>query len=151
MTRNGKRAVAGQPDQLLLYYPDGSYKTLADNPLGSARAGAGVVKCCVKTDDTGKTTMHHLYNISLPVVTNKSMKKFQNLNIGANTHSNIVAEWTALAYAIMDILWTVEAQPNEIFDIELRQDCYEVLDVIVNAKSYNTNVPLIDKVKELWK
>ena len=134
MTRKGKKAVAGQPDQLLLYYPDGSFKTPADNPLGSARAGAGVVKCCVETDDTGRNKMQHLYNTSLPVVTDKSVRRFQNLNIGANSHSNIVAEWTALAYTLMDILWTVEAQPEEMFDIEVRQDCYEVLDVIVNAR-----------------
>ena len=51
MTRNGKKAVAGQPDQLLLYYPDGSFKTPAGNPLGSARAGAGVVKCKVLRED----------------------------------------------------------------------------------------------------
>ena len=69
MTRNGKKVATDQPDQLLLYCPDGSYKTPADNPLGSARAGAGLVKCSVQMDDNGKTEMKHMYNISLPVVT----------------------------------------------------------------------------------
>ena len=78
------------------------------------------------------------------------MRRLQNLHIGANAHSNIVAEWTALAYAIMDILWTVEGQPDKTFDIEIRQDCYEVLDVIVNGRNYTANVVLINKVKKLW-
>ena len=142
MTRRGKRVATDQPDQLLLYYPDGSYKKPENNPLGSARAGAGVVKCGVHVDENGTTEMKHINNISLPVVTERSIKNFQNLNIGANEHFNIVAEWTALAYAIMGILWTAEGQPNETFDIEIRQDCYEVLDVAVNGRQYTANVVL---------
>ena len=51
ITRAGKRVASDQPDQVLLYYNDGSYKKPQNNPLGSARAGAGIVKCAVEYDE----------------------------------------------------------------------------------------------------
>ena len=66
LTRGGKRVATDQPGQLLLYYPDGSYKIPERNPLGTARAGARVVKCGVNVDASGISKMHHFYNISLP-------------------------------------------------------------------------------------
>ena len=79
-----------QPDRLLIYYPDESYKTPDNNPLGNSRAGAGVVKCRVNVDSNGITKMRHLYNICLPVVTDLSLQRFHHLNPGANDHSNTV-------------------------------------------------------------
>ena len=87
----------------------------------------------------------------MPVVTGRSLNIFQHLNIGANEHSNIVGEWSALAYALMGVIWTAESNPDGIMDIEIRQDCFEVLDVIVNKRQYSANVVLINKVKGLWK
>ena len=92
-------------------------KKPVNNPLGSARAGAGVVKCGVNVDANGTSEMKHTYNISLPVVTDRSIKNFQHLNIGANEHSNIVAEWTALAYSIINIIWTAERPPKKYWTL----------------------------------
>ena len=123
ITRRGKRVATDQPDQLLLYYPNGSYKKPVNNPMGSARAGTGVAKCEVDTGDDGITRMRHLYNISLPVVTGQSLGVLQHLNKGANEHWNVVGEWSALTYTLMDIIWTAETSPSEKLDIEIREDC----------------------------
>ena len=151
ITRRVKRVAPDQPNQVLLYYPDGSYKKPENNPLGSARAGQGVVKCEVESDDNGRTRMRHLYNISLPVITEKSLGVFQHLYIGANEHSNIVGEWSALACTLKGIVWTAENSPNGKFEIEIRQDCFEVIDVLMNKRHYTTNVLLINEVRKLWR
>ena len=151
LTRGGKRVAADQPGQLLIYYPDGNYKTPDNNPLGNSRAGAGVAKCGVGVDSNGITKMRHLYNICLPVVTDISLQRFQHLNLGANEHSNIVGEWSALGDSITDIIWAAKNQPDEIMDIEIRQDCFEVLDVLVSDRAYSANIILINKFRKLWK
>ena len=56
-TRAGKRVASDQPDHVILYYNDGSYKKPIANPLGSARAGAGIVICAVEFDENGRTSM----------------------------------------------------------------------------------------------
>ena len=56
-TRARKKNAPDQPDQVILYYNDGSYKKPAANPLGSARTGAGIVKCKVEFDENGGTRM----------------------------------------------------------------------------------------------
>ena len=67
--------------------------------------------------------MKHLYNSCLPVFTGLSLKRFQSPIIGANEHSNIVGEWSAVGYSLLEIIWTADENPNEIFGIEVRQDC----------------------------
>ena len=51
----------------------------------------------------------------------------------------------------MGIIWTAENHPNEIMDIEIRQGCFEVLDVLVNNRGYSAHVVLINEVRKLWK
>ena len=150
-TRPRKKNASDQPDQVILYYNDGSYKKPAANPLGSARAGAGIVKCEVEFDENGGTRMKHIYNISLPVVTEKSLKFLKHLFVGANEHLNIVGEWSALAYALKDSLWMAKNNPDKRYAIEIRQDCFEVVDVLLNRRHYQTNVLLINTVRKSWK
>ena len=61
--------------------------------------------------------MLHLYNICLPVVTGLSLNRFQHLNLGANTHSNIVGEWGALGYTLMDITWAAKNDPKQLIEV----------------------------------
>ena len=56
-----------------------------------------------------------------------------------------------MGYSLMEIIWTADQYPNEIFDIEIRQDCYEIIDALVNGRAHSSNVILINNVRKLWR
>jgi hypothetical protein len=135
-----------------MYYNDGSFKVPKGNPHGSKRAGAGTVKLSIETLD-GVQYVNHEHDVAMPVVVPESPKFLQGFSLGANGESNITAEWSACGYALMDVLWHLEQDENfdEKVDVEMRQGCYQVRDVLCSGGKITQNVVLIKRVMDLWK
>lgn len=137
------------PDRVLMYYPDGSEKAPASNPQGRHRAGAGVAKLLITHPD-GIPTVHHLCDICMPVVTQTSPVYLQGFNYGANAETNITAEWCAFISILDDVVWDL-GQHGDTLEVEIRQDCHEILDCMLGVGTDLVNSRLITHAKRLWR
>ena len=145
-----KRPKHGEvPDRMLLYYPDGSEKAPASNPQGRRRAGAGAAKLLIVYPD-GMPTVVHQYDLCMPVVLETSPVYLQRFNYGANAETNIVAEWCAFTCVLEDALWDL-TQHDGTIEVEIRQDCHEILDCILSNGKDLLNGRLIAHAKRLWR
>ena len=97
--------------------------------------------------------MNHSHDVAMPVVVPESPKCLQEFSLGANGESNVTAEWPACGCALMDVSWHLKQDENldEKVDVETRQDCYQVRDVLCGGGNITQNVVLMKRVMELWK
>jgi hypothetical protein len=86
----------------------------------------------------------------MPVVMDTSPVYLQRFNYGANAETNITAEWCAFTSVLEDVLWDLTEHDGAI-EVEMRQDCHEILDCILSNGKDLLNARLISHAKRLWR